>query len=343
MKILIASLLLLVGTCSKQRHSEKIKEVKASIVFKKIPTVQTYLNTITEVDLEKHLTEIASDKYAGRMSGEPGHNAICDYIKSQYKALQIKAPKNYPGYFQTVPKSFLPEDTNTSQNVIAYVEGSEFPDEYVVISAHSDHIGIVDGKVYNGADDNGSGTSAILEIAEAFKLAEQNGIRPRRSIVFLHVTAEELGLYGSQYYIQNPVFPLENTVANLNTDMIGRIDKRHEGNDNYVYLIGSDRISTELDFIVREANDEFVNLDLDYKYNDINDTNRYYNRSDHYNFALQDIPVIFFFNGEHKDYHKSSDTIDKISFSALKKRTQLIFVTTWYIANSNNAPLREVL
>lgn len=343
MKILVASLLLLVGTCSNKRHSEKVKDIQTSIVFDDITAVETYLKTITEEDLKNHLYEITDSKYAGRKTGELGHNAICDYIRNEYDSLNIEAPEAYPNYYQTVPKSFLPEDINTSQNVIAYIEGSEFPNEYLVISAHSDHLGLEDGQVLNGADDNGSGTSALLEIAEAFKLAENKGIKPKRSIVFLHVTAEELGLYGSQYYIQNPAFPLENTVANLNTDMIGRIDKRHEGNDNYVYLIGSDRISTELDYIVRKANDEFVHLDLDYKYNDRNDSNRYYNRSDHYNFALQNIPVIFFFNGEHEDYHKSSDTVDKINFSALKKRTQLIFTTAWYVANADHPPSKEVL
>ncbi len=343
MKILVASLLLLVGTCSNKRHSEKVRDVQKSIVFDDITTVDTYLKTITEEDLKNHLYEITDSKYVGRKTGELGHNAICDYIRNEYDSLKVEAPPAYPSYYQTVPKSFLPEGINTSQNVISYIEGSEFPNEYLVISAHSDHLGVEDGLVHNGADDNGSGTSALLEIAEAFKLAENNGIKPKRSIVFLHVTAEELGLYGSQYYIQNPAFPIENTVANLNTDMIGRIDKRHEGNDNYVYLIGSDRISTELDYIVRKANDEFVHLDLDYKYNDLNDSNRYYNRSDHYNFALQNVPVIFFFNGEHEDYHKSSDTVDKINFSALKKRTQLIFTTAWYVANADHPPTKEVL
>lgn len=343
MRLLIASLLLLVGTCSNQRHSEKVKDIKASIQFQDTSIVETYLNTITEEDLKKHLSEIADPKYVGRMTGEPGHNMVCDYIRRHYDSLKVKAPEIYPNYYQPVPKSYLPEKTNASQNVIAYIEGSEFPNEYLIISGHSDHLGMEKGIVHNGADDNASGTSAILEIAEAFILAVKNGIKPKRSIIFLHVTAEEMGLYGSQYYIDNPVFPIENTIANLNTDMIGRIDKRHEGNEDYVYLIGSDRISSELDYIVRKANDEFLNLDLDYKYNDYNDSNRYYNRSDHYNFALQNIPVIFFFNGEHEDYHKASDTIDKINFSALRKRAQLIFATAWYIANANQPPSKEVL
>ncbi|SHH68182.1 M28 family metallopeptidase [Winogradskyella jejuensis] len=344
MKILVvASLLLLMGTCSNKRHSEKVSDLKESISFDNKSNVETYLNTITEAELKEHLYEIASDKYAGRMSGEDGHNEICNYLRAHYDSLGIKAPNKYSNYFQTVPKSYLPEELNQSQNVIAFIEGEVFPDEYLIVSAHSDHMGVIDGKVYNGADDNGSGTSALLEIAEAFKIAEKNGAKPKRSIVFLHVTAEEHGLYGSRYYIDNPAFPLEKTVANLNTDMIGRIDKRHADNPDYVYLIGSDRISTELDFIVRKANDEFTHLELDYKYNAYNDSNRYYSRSDHYNFALQDIPVIFFFNGEHEDYHKATDTVDKIHFESLRKRTQLIFATAWYVANAENAPTKEVL
>lgn len=343
MKILVASLLLLVGTCSNPRHSERVKDLKTSIIYDDKTDVKKYLETITEEDLKKHLFEIASDKYNGRMAGEPGHDSICNYIKNYYKSAKLKAPEQYPEYLQKIPASFLPENINTTQNVIAYIEGSHFPNEYLIISAHSDHLGIENGQIFNGADDNGSGNSALLEIAEAFKLAEKNGIRPKRSIVFLHVTAEELGLYGSRFYVENPVFSLENTVVNLNTDMIGRVDKRHENTPDYVYLIGSDRISTELDFIVREANDEFTNLELDYKYNATDDPNRYYSRSDHYNFALKDIPVIFFFNGEHEDYHKASDTVDKINFSILKKRTQLIFATAWYVANADNAPSKEVL
>lgn len=343
MRILAASLLLLVGTCSNQRHSDKVKDFKESISYNDKSSVETYIETIKEEDLKKHLTEISSDKYAGRMTGKDGHNNVCNYLRKHYDSLGINSPEKYPNYFQTIPKSYLPEEINQSQNVIAYIKGSEFPDEYLVISGHSDHMGIENGEIYNGADDNGSGTSAILEIAEAFKLAEKNGNAPKRSIIFLHVTAEELGLYGSQFYVDNPAFSIENTVANLNTDMIGRTDRRHEDDDEYVYLIGSDRISTELDYIVRKANEEFINLELDYTYNALNDSNRYYSRSDHYNFASKNIPVIFFFNGEHEDYHKPSDTIDKINFKLLKKRTQLIFATAWYVANADNPPAKEVL
>ena len=223
----------------------------------------------------------------------------------------------------------------TSENVVAFIKGSEKPDEIIVISAHLDHEGIKDGQIYNGADDDGSGTIAILEIAEAFKMAEKAGNGPKRSILFLHVTGEEKGLLGSRHYTDNdPIFPLANTVADLNIDMIGRIDpKRKEGDRNYVYLIGSDKLSTDLHNISEEVNKKYTNVELDYTYNDENDPNRFYYRSDHYNFAKNNIPVIFYFNGTHDDYHRPSDTPDKIEYDLLENRTRLVFHTAWEVAN----------
>ncbi|NRD19913.1 M28 family peptidase [Winogradskyella eckloniae] len=334
MKVLVASALILVGSCATIRHSEKIDNLKKSISFKDNTTVNTYLSTIKQTDLKKHLVEISSDKYQGRMTGEEGHNQVCDYIRRQYKTLNVLPPETHPNYYQIVPKTALPNDLKDSQNIIAYIEGSEFPDEYVFIAAHSDHEGVKNGDIYNGADDNGSGTAAVLEMAEAFSMAAKDGYRPKRSIVFLHVTAEEVGLHGSRYYTEHPIFPLENTVATLNIDMIGRVDDRHLNDENYVYLIGSNKMSTELDFIAQKANSDFTQLNLDYKYNSDNDPNQYYYRSDHYNFALKGIPVIFFFNGEHEDYTKPTDTEDKINYPLLEKRAKLIFATAWYLANS---------
>ncbi|WP_179320329.1 M28 family metallopeptidase [Winogradskyella helgolandensis] len=334
MKVFFASVLLFVGSCATIRHSEKINNLKDSITFSDETVVITYLNTITSEELKTHVVEVASDKYNGRMTGEEGHNLVCNYIREQYKNDSISAPESHPDYYQKVPKKDLPNNLNDSQNIIAYIEGSEFPDEYVYITAHSDHEGIKNGQIYNGADDNGSGTAAVLEIAEAFNQATKDGHRPKRSIVFLHVTAEEVGLHGSKFYTENPIFPIENAVATLNMDMIGRVDDRHKDNENYIYVIGSDRMSSELYYITEQANTTFTDLHLDYKYNEERDTNQYYYRSDHYNFALKDVPVIFFFNGEHEDYTKPTDTADKINYPLLEKRTKLIFATAWYLANS---------
>ena len=221
-----------------------------------------------------------------------------------------------------------------SENVVAIIKGTDKPEEYIVISAHLDHEGVKNGEIYNGADDDGSGTVAILEIAEAFKKAQKDGNGPRRSVVFLHVTGEEKGLLGSRYYTDNPIFPLEDTVADLNIDMIGRIDpKRTEGDRNYIYLIGSDKLSTELHNISEETNKKYTNIELDYTFNDENDPNRYYYRSDHYNFAKNDVPVIFYFNGTHDDYHKPTDTVEKINYDLLTNRTKLVFFTAWELAN----------
>lgn len=222
-----------------------------------------------------------------------------------------------------------------SENVVAILKGSEKPDEYIVISSHLDHIGVTaDGQINNGADDDGSGTVALLEIAEAFKQAAEAGNGPKRSIVFLHVTGEEKGLLGSEYYTDvDPIVPLEKTVANLNIDMIGRIDPKREGDRNYIYLIGSDKLSTELHELSEEVNQEFMNIELDYTYNDENDPNRFYYRSDHYNFAKNNIPIIFYFNGTHDDYHRPGDTPDKINYDLLENRSRLIFHTAWEIAN----------
>ncbi|WP_233901539.1 M28 family metallopeptidase, partial [Tenacibaculum piscium] len=270
--------------------------------------------------------------------GEPGQKKAVAYLKDFYIAQGIKSPLGGSDYFQEVPSAFLSNNRRDlqlkdSENVLAFIKGSEKPDEIVVISAHLDHEGIKDGEIYNGADDDGSGTVAILEIAEAFKKATDAGKRPKRSILFLHVTGEEKGLLGSKYYTENPVFPLKNTVTNLNIDMIGRVDEFHTENPNYVYLIGADKLSTELHNISEEMNKKYTNIALDYKYNDENDPNRFYYRSDHYNFAKHNIPVIFYFNGTHEDYHKPTDTPDKINYELLENRTRLVFHTAWEVAN----------
>lgn len=221
-----------------------------------------------------------------------------------------------------------------AENVLGYLEGTDLKDELVVISAHYDHVGIgEDGAIFNGADDDGSGTTGVLEMAQAFAKSKADGHGPRRSILFLWVTGEEKGLLGSDYYTRHPIFPLANTVTDLNIDMIGRVDPPHEGKPDYIYLIGSDKLSSTLHAISEEVNSKYTKLDLDYKYNDPEDPERIYYRSDHYNFAKNGIPVIFYFNGIHEDYHKETDTVDKINFDQLVKRTKLVFHTAWEVAN----------
>lgn len=220
----------------------------------------------------------------------------------------------------------------SSENVLGFIEGTDKKEEIVVITAHYDHIGYDAGEICNGADDDGSGTVAVLELAEAFKKAQKAGNGPRRSMLFMTVSGEEKGLLGSQYYTENPIYDLKNTVVDLNIDMIGRVDDLHD-NNNYVYLIGSDKISSDLHEISEKANAEKIKMTLDYTYNDENDPNRFYYRSDHYNFAKNDIPVIFYFSGTHEDYHKPTDDVEKIDFEKLERTTKLVFYTAWEIAN----------
>lgn len=298
-----------------------------------------YAKTITAENLKNQLYVYAGDEMEGRMTGTSGQKKAAEYIRDFYIKHGIASPFGGEKYFQDIPAEFFKGGSrgNPSENVLAYIKGSEKPDEIIVISAHLDHVGTdKDGNIFNGADDDGSGTVAIMEMAKAFQKAVKEGNGPKRSILFLHVTGEEIGLFGSAYYVEHPVFPLENTVCDLNIDMIGRIDPDKKENPNYIYLIGSNMLSQDLQDISTEANNRFTNLELDYKFDDPKDPNRFYYRSDHYNFAKNNIPVIFYFNGVHEDYHKMTDTPDKIEYDLMAKRAQLIFLTAWELANREN-------
>jgi hypothetical protein len=229
---------------------------------------------------------------------------------------------------------------STTQNVAAILEGSDpkLRNEYVVFSAHYDHLKTgPNGEIYPGADDDGSGTTAVLTIAHAMSLEH-----PRRSVLVMFHAGEELGLLGSEYNTDfAPVVPLNQIVADLNIDMIGRskqagdnsMQDEHLTDTNTVYLVGSNRISQELHQLSEETNAQFQKMKLDYHYNDPNDPERIYFRSDHWNYAKHGIPIIFYFDGTSVDYHRPTDTIDKIDFSKLTKITRLVFETGWRIAS----------
>ena len=226
--------------------------------------------------------------------------------------------------------------TLQSSNVMGLLPGTDLKDEYLFITSHYDHLGKRgDSVIYYGADDDGSGTVSVLELAEAFGKAAAAGKGPRRNVVFMAVSGEEKGLWGSAYYASHPVYPLNKTTADLNIDMIGRIDpKRTQGDStNYVYVVGDDKLSSELRTISEAMNNKYTKLELDYKYNDPNDKEFIYYRSDHYNFARNGVPIIFYFNGTHKDYHRPTDTPDKINYPLMAKRAQLVFYTAWEMAN----------
>ncbi|MET3025750.1 M28 family peptidase [Flavobacterium sp. UW10123] len=302
-----------------------------------------YVKAISEKDLKKMLYTVASDEMEGRETGSKGQKKAGLYMIEQYKKSGISFPKEAKDFYQPVPAAFMNARRNQnlpdSENIWAYIEGSEKPNEVLVISAHYDHVGIKDGEVYNGADDDGSGTVAVIEMAKAFAKAKKQGHGPKRSILFLHVTGEEHGLHGSRYYSENPLFPIENTIADINIDMIGRRDVEHSNTNNYVYVIGADRLSSDLHNAVVAQNEKYIKMDLDFKFNDPKDPNHFYERSDHYNFAKHGIPAVFFFNGVHEDYHGKGDEPQKIEYDALTKRTKLAFVVAWDLANRENRPV----
>lgn len=296
----------------------------------------------------------AQNKFAGSISIRPAEEsgttkavtnvyiiskAIAKVITGdQYEHLIQKADQVAPvDFHKTLSISvvqLMHHESLQSSNVLAYLPGTDKKEELLIVSAHYDHLGIREGKIYFGADDNASGTASVLELARIFTKAKAEGKGPRRSILFLNVSGEEEGLWGSDYYTSHPVYPLSSTVADLNTDMIGRVDTLHTPLDsNYIYIIGDNKLSSALRPINENNNNTFTKLKLDYKYNDPSDPEKIYYRSDHYNFAKNNIPIVFFFDGINKDYHKFTDTPDLINYGLMTKRLKLVFYDAWDIAN----------
>ena len=235
-------------------------------------------------------------------------------------------------------------NTINASNVVGIIEGTDKKDEYVFLTAHYDHLGMRNGQIYHGADDDGSGTVAVIQMAEAFMKAAREGNRPRRTLVFMTVSGEEKGLWGSEYYSDHPFYPLDKTTVDLNIDMIGRVDTERKTADslNYVYVIGHDKISSDLPVINEGMNNKYTQLVLDYKFDDPNDQNRIYFRSDHYNFARKGVPILFFYDGMLKaDYHKPTDTVEKINWDLFEKRARMIFHTAWEMANRDEMLKRD--
>ena len=235
----------------------------------------------------------------------------------------------------------------TTQNVIAVLEGSDpvLKNEYVAIGAHYDHVGIgepVNGDaIYNGADDDGSGTVATLALAEAFA----RGPRPKRSILFIWHAGEEKGLWGSRFFTENPTVPIGQIITELNIDMIGRTKKEDDKPANQplpkpgeIYLIGSKMMSAELGELSESVNKSYLNLTFNYKYDEPNDPERFFYRSDHYNYARKGIPIIFYMDGSHEDYHRPSDSVEKIDYQNMEKVTRTIYATAWELTNRATRP-----
>ncbi len=300
------------------RVEHKIEHPGVSLLKKEEPIPFFYINKEMAKDiLGKHKIEKLKKKISSKKTT----------INKKLKKTISITTKNNDTFFY-------------GNNVLAYIEGADpvLKNEIIVITAHYDHIGVIDGLIHNGADDNATGTAALLEIAAAFQLAKKTGYEFKRSILIFPNSAEEKGLLGSYYYVENPEFPLGNTIACLNVDMIGRMDEFHPNDSNYVYLIGSDKLSTDLHNLSEKSNKKYVNMDLDYTFNDPNDPNRFYYRSDHYNFAKKGIPSIFYFSGVHKDYHKHTDTVEKLIYEKVEKTARLIFYTAWELSNAEKKP-----
>ncbi|WP_069133330.1 M28 family peptidase [Rhodohalobacter halophilus] len=303
-----------------------------------------YLERNNQSGFPKGVLQISPDMAASILGLESSENL------NRYKSELTQNIKGFTAEKTGFYLDYTPYDGPgylDAENVIAYFEGAdpELKDEVVVLMAHYDHVGIgapdeSGDPLYNGADDNGSGTSALMSIAHAFNEAQKSGFKTKRSILFLHVSGEENGLLGSRYYSDHPVIPIENTVTNFNADMIGRSDPENiqKGDTDYVYLIGGEIISAELDSLVAQANDRSVQMRLDRKYNDLQDSNQFYRRSDHWNFGRLGVPFVFFFTGVHEDYHRPSDDIDKIDFEKLSRVSQLIYTSTVKVANYDGRP-----
>ncbi|RYY62917.1 MAG: M28 family peptidase [Chitinophagaceae bacterium] len=283
-------------------------------------------------------TFTVSQNVAAAIMGKDGEKILDNMKTSPVAAKTYKANIDLGFFTKTI--------TDSASNVMGMIEGTDKKDEYVFITSHYDHVGKrPDGTIYYGADDDGSGTTGILELSEAFAKAKAAGKGPRRTIVFMTVSGEEKGLWGSEYYSNHPVYPLDKTTVDLNIDMIGRIGVdylKEKDSTNYVYIIGDDKLSTDLTPITEMVNKKYTKMNLDRKYNDPNDQNRFYYRSDHYNFAEKGVPVIFYFNGVHADYHKPTDTPDKINYKLMAKRGQLVFYTAWEMANRDQMLKRDL-
>ena len=221
-------------------------------------------------------------------------------------------------------------DQVRSENVIALIEGSEKPNEYIIISAHYDHLGKKNGLVYHGANDNASGTSALIEVAKSFKLATDKGKAPKKSIIFAAFSAEEKGLLGSEFFVNNPPVSIKSIKTNLNMDMLGRRDVHHNHHD-YIYLLGASHLNPKLKQTSDSLNALFTNLTLDYTYDYTH--HPLYGASDQASFVNKKIPAIMYFNGLHEDYHTTGDTADKLNFKNIKQVAQLVFLTAWELAN----------
>jgi hypothetical protein len=310
---------------------------------------KSYLSSLQNLGLPPHAT--ASGKVFPAISAGP------ELIRAIARALGKEDSYLFTSAGKPLSPSVMPvtaeikmkvevKDAPLAQNVVGVLEGADpkLKQEYVVFSAHYDHLNTDDaGAIYNGADDDGSGTVSVLEIAQAFTV----GARPKRSILVIFHTGEELGLFGSEFNADyEPVVPLGNIVADFNIDMVGRsrppgdVDPRDSQltDKDSVYIIGADKVSTEFHNLNVQTNLETARLRFDYTYNDERHPERFYYRSDHYNYGKHGIPIVFYFTGVHRDYHRPTDDVDKIDFEKMERIDRMIFATGWRVVNLDHRP-----
>jgi hypothetical protein len=315
-----------------QRNRSRIMERGSTVVAKfQTQTTSSLPSIVISPEMANALFAGEAQSASGIFNTAYGTDLPTPFAMNTQKTITMTVANNT----ETVP----------TQNVVAVWEGSDpvLKAEYVALGAHYDHVGsgcppAGNDTICNGADDDGSGTTALLGMAEALSKAPA---RPKRSILFVWHTGEEKGLWGSRYFVEYPTVPLNKIVAQINIDMIGRSKQAGDTNPrnaeltgpDAVYVIGSTMMSTELGELVNSVNKSFLNLTYDTKYDDPRDPNRFFFRSDHYNYARKGIPIIFFFDGVHEDYHRPGDTADKIDYQKMEKVTRTIYMTTWEIAN----------
>jgi Zn-dependent M28 family amino/carboxypeptidase len=298
-------------------------------------------DTVALSDLKRHLNILASDAMEGRETGTPGIEKAAVYLETEFKRLGLR-----PGNGENFRQEYLtPEENLNACNIIAQIEGNTHPNEYVVVSAHYDHLGMYNGIIYNGADDDGSGTTALLAIAESLMRLKKMGKGPERTVVFIAFSGEEKGLWGSSYFSDHPTIPLDKVSCDINIDMIGRIDPDRTTPDrnHYVFIVGQSRLSSETSKILNTLNSKTQRLTLDEKFDHKKDPNRIYYRSDHYNFAKKGVPVVFFYDGMlGGDYHEPTDDIELIDWEIYHKRSNFILDFTMSLANRENLLKRDL-
>ena len=309
---------------------------------------------ITSSRLKAHLEFIASDEMEGRDTPSRGLDTATLYIATQLKLWGAKPAGDNGTFFQTIDLSqFDPNLKNNprrfARNVVAIVPGTDsiMSREYVAFGAHIDHLGLYNGsgedKIFNGADDDGSGTVAILEIAHAFL----TGPRPKRSALFVWHIGEEKGLWGSNYYVEHPTVDLSKIVTQLNIDMIGRSRPANDKTPsngvltgpNEIYVVGSTKMSSDLQKASEISNRNYLNLKFNYKYDDPKDPEQIFYRSDHYNYARKGVPIIFYFDGVHQDYHGLDDEVDRIDFTKMVNVTRTVYALGFTLANNEKRPV----